>query len=328
MAKADPGKQPDTMFFFLQSIGHSCLVNLVRALRYKRSDLGVYFLRTRLTDGLVGWTEEERAYFWSLVGRVAEFSGIKLLDGAVLDREVCLLVEVDPTAGGSLEDRELVRRYRQLYDDREGFLGLTAADLESRLADGGSFRESLRGRLLARMHDISPFMKTLKQRFAVWYNCRHERKGTLWRDRFESSLVQEGSRIFGYYRAFVRTASVRAGLAKAPQEYRWSTAWRKDRWWEVLSPRQVRLLAELDGCAQQLLAAFLRPQIGAKEIFNGRSPGFWPRWPEFFCRGGVMGEESFVRYHTEQWTGRQTAISLKELAEDAQLCAGRSVRRR
>jgi hypothetical protein len=44
-----------------------------------------------------------------------------------------------------------------------------------------------------------------------------------------------------------------------------------------------------------------------------------------------MGEESFVRYPTGQWTGRQTAISLKELlkelAEDTQPCAGWSVRR-
>jgi len=300
----------------------------MRALRYKRNDLGVYFLRTGLTDGLVGWTEEERAYLLSLVERVADFSGIEVMEAAVLEREVCLLVEVDPAAGVSLEDRELVRRYRRLYDDREGFLGLTADELEGRFSDDTAVRESLRERLLARMHDISPFMKTLKQRFAVWYNRRHERKGTLWRDRFESSLVQAGSRIFGYYRAFVRTAPVRAGLAEEPQEYRWSTAWQEDRWWEVLSPRQVRILGHLDEKAQQLLRVFLRPHTAAKEILEEKPAGFWSRWPEFFCRGGVMGEEAFVRYHTEKWTGRPTAISLKELAEDAQLCAGRSVRRR
>ncbi len=47
--------------------------------------------------------------------------------------------------------------------------------------------------LLARMHDLSEFMKTLKQRFSIWYNRNHDnRLGTLWMDRFKSVLVEEG----------------------------------------------------------------------------------------------------------------------------------------
>jgi hypothetical protein len=36
------------------------------------------------------------------------------------------------------------------------------------------------GVLLARMADVSEFMKTLKQRFSVWFNKSHGRYGTLW----------------------------------------------------------------------------------------------------------------------------------------------------
>ena len=38
----------------------------------------------------------------------------------------------------------------------------------------------------------SEFMKTVKQRFSVWFNRTHRRYGTLWADRFKSVLV-EGS---------------------------------------------------------------------------------------------------------------------------------------
>lgn len=42
--------------------------------------------------------------------------------------------------------------------------------------------------LLARMNDVSAFMKALKQRFSVLYNRSHQRYGTLWADRFKSIL--------------------------------------------------------------------------------------------------------------------------------------------
>ena len=43
------------------------------------------------------------------------------------------------------------------------------------------------------MHDLSEFMKTLKQRFSIWYNRNHDKRlGTLWTERFKSVLV-EGS---------------------------------------------------------------------------------------------------------------------------------------
>ena len=42
----------------------------------------------------------------------------------------------------------------------------------------------------ARMGDVSEFMKSVKQRFGIWFNKTHGRYGTLWADRFKSVLVE------------------------------------------------------------------------------------------------------------------------------------------
>jgi len=33
---------------------------------------------------------------------------------------------------------------------------------------------------------LEPFVKELKERFSRWFNKRHERRGTLWMDRYKS----------------------------------------------------------------------------------------------------------------------------------------------
>jgi hypothetical protein len=71
------------------------------------------------------------------------------------------------------------------------------------------------------MWDISPFMKTLKQRFTQWFNARHQRKGTLWEDRFRSVLVQGECHALRTIAAYIDLNPVRAGLCEDPADYRW-----------------------------------------------------------------------------------------------------------
>jgi len=46
--------------------------------------------------------------------------------------------------------------------------------------------------IVARMGDLSRYVKEVKERFTRWYNKRHGRRGTLWMDRFKSVLVEDG----------------------------------------------------------------------------------------------------------------------------------------
>jgi hypothetical protein len=44
------------------------------------------------------------------------------------------------------------------------------------------------------MWDISALLKVLKQRFTQRYNKRHQRKGTLWEDRFIGGVLGRSAR--------------------------------------------------------------------------------------------------------------------------------------
>jgi hypothetical protein len=71
------------------------------------------------------------------------------------------------------------------------------------------------------MYDLSQFMKLLKQRFSQWFNRVHERKGTLWEERFRSVLVEANSTALATVAAYIDLNCVRAGLATDPKDYRW-----------------------------------------------------------------------------------------------------------
>jgi REP element-mobilizing transposase RayT len=74
----------------------------------------------------------------------------------------------------------------------------------------------------SRMWDLSSFMKTLKQRFTQWFNKQYERKGTLWEDRFRSTIVEGGPAALAIVAAYVDLNPVRAGLVTDPKDYLWS----------------------------------------------------------------------------------------------------------
>jgi hypothetical protein len=72
------------------------------------------------------------------------------------------------------------------------------------------------------MYDLAEFGKTLKQRVSFSYNRRHQRKGTLWEERFKSVLVDGSPGTLMRMAAYIDLNAVRAGLVKDPKDYRFS----------------------------------------------------------------------------------------------------------
>jgi len=92
--------------------------------------------------------------------------------------------------------------------------------MEQKLQENGEEAEAIRHKLLAHMSDVSEFMKTVKQRFSVWFNRNHRRYGTLWADRFKSVLVEGAGNPLQIMAAYIDLNPVRANIVEDPKEYR------------------------------------------------------------------------------------------------------------
>lgn len=148
--------------------------------------------------------EHAKEIFRRQMRLMADFCGVEVLTYCLMSNHVHLLVRVPEPA--PVSDKELLRRFALLYSQQKGRVGTLEA--------GGKEAQQERSRLLARMGDISAFMKELKQRFSRWYNKSHNRIGTLWTERFKSLLV-ENTRSALMTAAYIELNPVRAGACVA-----------------------------------------------------------------------------------------------------------------
>ncbi len=126
-----------------------------------------------------------------------------------------------PAADTKIDEAELLDRYEALYGTaRRGKLERTWTKLRD---EGQTLAvEKAKARYLARMHDVSEFAKTLKQRYSISYNRRHDRKGTLWEERFHSVLAEDTPAVLQEVAAYIDLNPVRARIVTDPSAYRWS----------------------------------------------------------------------------------------------------------
>jgi putative transposase len=191
----------------------------MRTRRILGAGAAYYHCMSRICGGerLLGAREKEvlRGMLW----QAAAFCGVRILSYAVMSNHFHVLVFVPGKR--AVSDAELVERYRALYGQSRAPFQPHPEVLEGILAQGAEAAEAWRARLLQRMHDVSEFMKTVKQRFSVWYNKSHDRYGTLWADRFKSVLVEAETRALSTVAAYIDLNAVRAGLVEDPADYRW-----------------------------------------------------------------------------------------------------------
>jgi REP element-mobilizing transposase RayT len=179
---------------------------------------GVYHCMTRTVNGELLFKGREKEVLRKMLWQVAEFCGVEILTYCVMSNHfhVLLRIPVQP----ELSDAELLRRYKVLYPKPTKYQTASVKVLAKQFAAGGEDAQELRRQLLARMGNVSEFMKTVKQRFSVWYNRNHERFGTLWADRFKSVLVEGNGNSLQTMAAYIDLNPVRAGLVQDPKDYR------------------------------------------------------------------------------------------------------------
>jgi hypothetical protein len=66
-------------------------------------------------------------------------------------------------------------------------------------------------------------MKTLKQRFSLWYTTHHGNlEGSIWQGRFHSTLVENSTSALSAVSAYIDLNPVRAGIVVKAKDYAWS----------------------------------------------------------------------------------------------------------
>jgi len=191
----------------------------MRMPRIKESCAAYYHVISRVIDRRMLLTDEEKERFRLLMRKMEGFSGVDVLDYTILDNHFHLVLFV-PQARELSED-EIVERLGCLYKENE--VGAIVSEIK-RLRESGdeAGAEAERQRYLCRMHDLSEYCKTVKQRFTQSYNRRHDRKGTLWEERFKSLIVEGRGHALATVAAYVDLNALRAGLVGDPKDYRFS----------------------------------------------------------------------------------------------------------
>ena len=192
-------------------------------MRMKRRETTVYHCISRIVGGGRLLDEGCREVLRKMLWKVAGFSGMDVLAYCIMSNHIHILVRVPEAQDEILTRSELVRRYALIYG--EGYAGIFPDPDRLAVILNEASEEAARWevRLRARMHDLSAFMKTLKQRFSWWYNRIHKRFGTLWAERFKSVLIEDDPRTLTVVAAYLDLNPVRAGLVADPADYRWSS---------------------------------------------------------------------------------------------------------
>lgn len=191
----------------------------MRQPRIKAEGRGCYHVVSRIVDRSFKMDADEKLRFHELMRRAEDFSGVRILTYTLMSNHFHILLEVPERV--KIDYKELVRRVHVLYGTEEA--DKMVRQWETWRNEGCADLAKLeQDRLEARMYDISAFVKTLKQRYTMSYNGRHNRRGTLWEDRFKSALVEGGDLALSACAAYIDLNAVRAGIVEDPKDYRWS----------------------------------------------------------------------------------------------------------
>lgn len=162
----------------------------------------------------------EKEMFVKMLRRAEFFSGIKVMNYCVMDNHFHLLIHVPQRE--EVDNEELLRRIGVLYGAAKA--KKIAEHWQCFENDGRKdIVEKERAAYKRRMYDISEFMKTFKQRYALWFSSNHGGiEGTIWQGPFHSVLIDGGGDALGVISAYITLNPVRAHMVENPSEYEWS----------------------------------------------------------------------------------------------------------
>ncbi len=263
-----------------------------RARLLTRGQEAVYHCMSRIVAGQFLLRDTEREVLRQRMIKLAQFCQVQIQTHCSLSNHFHIVLKVP--AKVRLTDQQLLKALKSFYgpkDPRPAQFAQAKADPKSPLL------ENLRTKYLARMGDLSVFMKELKEFFSKWYNARNDRFGTLWAERFKSVLIANFWEVILLVAAYVDLNALRAGLVKDPKDYRfcgYAEALARD------GPARQGLASFLPGKTWQEKSAFYRQALYCK--------GQWARKENQAC---VDAQEALKVYEAGGKLGRAELLRLK-----------------
>ncbi len=156
--------------------------------------------RTALDGYPFGDTEKDE--FVRILRILSSVYFTEILGFTVLGNHFHILVRMIP--GDFFSNKEIEKRYVDSYGEER--------NLSKAIIKG----------LREKWSSLSEFIKEVKQIFSRSYNKIHDRRGTLWGERFKSLIVENGETLINCL-AYIDLNAVRAGIVERPEDYRWNS---------------------------------------------------------------------------------------------------------
>jgi REP element-mobilizing transposase RayT len=257
--------------------------------------------------------EVEKEQFVRILKRCCQLYSVEVMAYVVMSNHFHLIVRASDQMP---EEEEVCRRYALFYEGR-------------RQIQPGSEKCQL---WQQRCRDVSWFMRFVQQIFAQWYNRRHHRRGGLWGDRFQHTILEDGLAVWRCW-AYVENNPVRAGIVASAGTYRFSSfgVWMQSGYHpfkQVIINAVLPMLRDrcgiqdLNGLRSAMIQA-LTPEQETEALFTVH------RRVRFWVYGLVIGSQLYVdhvmrRFATPQVISRHRYGCLD--AESHTLISWRDVR--
>ncbi|WFB35741.1 hypothetical protein P3T73_16435 [Kiritimatiellota bacterium B12222] len=159
--------------------------------------------------------DEEKRVFVGMMRQWAEFSHLAVLTHCIMDNHVHMMLWVPGDL--HLDHQQIKEKLLMVWPEPKVEAWELAYTLQVK-----EVQKDMDAAVLARMGDLSEFMRVLKQSFTCWYNRTHGRRGTLWDARYRSVVVDNQPLALMAVAAYIDLNPLRAGIVKDPLDYAWS----------------------------------------------------------------------------------------------------------
>ena len=239
----------------------------------KNLDVAYYHCVSRAVERSLVFDDVAKNQFVEFMRLYEKLCHLRVVTYCVMPNHMHLLVEVPARPKSGPSEKALLEHITECHGEK---YARSVQENLRRLRSTGQRKEAteLLDRWKERLWDISSFMKTFKQRFTQWYNKTQNRRGTLWEERYRSTLVEGGGIALAMVGAYIDLNPMRAKLVRDVKRYSWcgyGAAMAGDK----LAQKGIETLVSTSGKAlrgakaldkyREFMAGHLDPKAGAKK---------------------------------------------------------------